>query len=185
MKKIVLTAALITSLSPLTACMGQMGLTQMTTGVNLKAVDNRYARAGIYFVAAPVYGLTATADVLVFNTIEFWSGENILNEKSPVVDMEVDSWGKINQYMPEETTESPLTMMGKPVKSTELKAANEQVLQIEITFEDGSNAMAKVAREDKLFSFYIDEQLIAQGTKQELNHHISLAVKSENNDQPS
>ena len=57
-------------------CMGQMGLSGMVTKGNLSVVDNRYARAGVFMLLSPVYGLAATADLFVFNTIEFWSGSN-------------------------------------------------------------------------------------------------------------
>ena len=40
--------------------------------------DSKWAQAGVHlaFVIIPVYGLSLLGDYLIFNTIEFWGGNN-------------------------------------------------------------------------------------------------------------
>ncbi len=81
-KKMKIAVAVALGVTTLTGCMGQMGVTQLVTFGNLKAVDNRYGRAGLYILLAPVYGISAAADLFIFNSIEFWTGKNIITGKS-------------------------------------------------------------------------------------------------------
>lgn len=72
MKKFALKAVVIAVLATtLTGCIGQMGVSKVVTKANLSAVDNRYGRAGLYVLLSPVYGIAATADLFIFNSIEF------------------------------------------------------------------------------------------------------------------
>lgn len=78
--KTTIAAALMSTM--LTGCIGQMATTSMVMyEVNLKGVDNRYARAGLYTLMSPVYAITAAADLFVINSIEFWTGTNPLTKK--------------------------------------------------------------------------------------------------------
>ena len=111
MKKLMLAMFVVLSSMSFSGCMGQMGLTQKVTGLNLKAVDNRYGRAGLYMLMSPVYGFTSGIDLLIINSIEFWTGTNPITQKTPaLVDTPVDAWIKANEQLPEETTEAPLTI---------------------------------------------------------------------------
>ncbi|MFZ6044078.1 DUF3332 family protein, partial [Vibrio natriegens] len=74
MKKRVYQAVALSILATtLTGCIGQMGTSQLVTKANLSAVDNRYGRAGLFVLLSPVYGIAATADLFIFNTVEFWT----------------------------------------------------------------------------------------------------------------
>jgi hypothetical protein len=102
-----LSAVLLISL--LTGCMGQMGLTKEATKLNLKVVDNRYARAGVYILASPVYGVTSFLDLLIFNSVEFWTGKNPITGKSPaLVDVKVNAWVKANESLPNDLQNAPV-----------------------------------------------------------------------------
>ena len=104
--KIAAVAVLVTSLS---GCIGQMGTSQLVTKANLSAVDNRYGRAGLFVLLSPVYGLAATADLFIFNTIEFWTGKNPITGKSPAVaDQPVDAIFKVNSKLDKSMTTVPL-----------------------------------------------------------------------------
>jgi len=38
--------------------------------------ENRWAREGVFLVCFPVYLLLGLGDILIFNPIQWWSGEN-------------------------------------------------------------------------------------------------------------
>jgi len=58
-------------------CFGKFQLTRKVYDVN-KAIDDKYVRSAAtwIFVIVPVYEVAALLDLIVFNVIEFWSGEN-------------------------------------------------------------------------------------------------------------
>lgn len=88
MKKIVLTCALAALLcSSMTSCMGKFALTRNLYTWN-DQVSNKFVNE-ILFVAfwiVPVYEVCGLADLLVLNSIEFWSGDNPLTASAKVVD---------------------------------------------------------------------------------------------------
>jgi hypothetical protein len=46
------------------------------SGWNRTVSDNRVVRQAVFLAILPVYSLTFIGDLLVLNTVEFWSGEN-------------------------------------------------------------------------------------------------------------
>jgi len=62
-------------------CFGKFQLTRKVYDMN-KAIDEKYVRSAAtwIFVIVPVYGVAALLDLIVFNVIEFWSGENPVAE---------------------------------------------------------------------------------------------------------
>jgi len=58
-------------------CFGKFQLTRKVYDIN-QSVDDKYIRSAVtwLFVIVPVYGVSALLDFLIFNLIEFWSGEN-------------------------------------------------------------------------------------------------------------
>ncbi|MBI5905476.1 MAG: DUF3332 family protein [Deltaproteobacteria bacterium] len=60
-----------------TGCFGKFQLTRKVYDIN-KSIDEKYVRSAVtwIFVIVPVYGIAALLDFLIFNTIEFWSGDN-------------------------------------------------------------------------------------------------------------
>ncbi len=73
------------SLVTLFGCVGSNAVTGKLMGFNVKAVDNRYARGGSNMLLAPAYGITI-ADYIVFNSLEFWTGMNLINKKPHIFD---------------------------------------------------------------------------------------------------
>ena len=65
------------------ACYGPFSLTKKLYRWN-SAIDGKWAREGVFLGLAviPVYGLGLLADALVFNSIEFWTGDNPMSTKS-------------------------------------------------------------------------------------------------------
>lgn len=89
--------AALTLVPVLTGCLGNMGLTGKVKEFNLEATEHRWGREGIFlgFQVFYVYRVCALLDLLVFNSIEFWSGENPINGKSPVVDIPMEAVEKM------------------------------------------------------------------------------------------
>lgn len=58
-------------------CFGKFQLTRKVYDIN-KSIDDKYVRSAAtwIFVIVPVYGFAALIDLIVFNVIEFWTGEN-------------------------------------------------------------------------------------------------------------
>jgi len=58
-------------------CFGKFQLTRKLYDIN-QSIDDKYVRSATtwVFVIVPVYGFAALLDFVIFNVIEFWSGEN-------------------------------------------------------------------------------------------------------------
>ncbi|MDE6279855.1 MAG: DUF3332 domain-containing protein, partial [Paramuribaculum sp.] len=81
MKKKILNVAVITllcgSMLPLSSCIGSFSLTNKLLSWN-RQVDNKFVNELVFFAfwILPVYEVAGAADLLVLNSIEFWSGSN-------------------------------------------------------------------------------------------------------------
>ena len=67
-------------------CIGNFGLSGKVRKFNLETSQDRWGRE-IIFVALyviPVYPFAGMLDILIFNSIEFWTGENPINGKPSV-----------------------------------------------------------------------------------------------------
>ncbi len=64
-----------------TGCIGQMGLSGEVRRFNLEMTEDRWGREILFVIlmVIPVYGIASLADIIVFNSIEFWSGKNPIN----------------------------------------------------------------------------------------------------------
>jgi hypothetical protein len=85
MKKrlIALTMALAMAASFSTACIGKFGLVGKVREWNLKQTQDRWGRWGIFILMyiIPVYPFSGAIDLLILNSVEFWTGTNpITNE---------------------------------------------------------------------------------------------------------
>ncbi|HEH9427523.1 TPA: DUF3332 domain-containing protein [Aeromonas sobria] len=150
-------------------CMGQMGLSGMVTKGNLSVVDNRYGRAGVFMLLSPVYGLAATADLFVFNTIEFWSGKNPITGKSPaVVDMKANPVIKVNQHLDPALKKVPLAMLPQGVREVEISYPNAQSAEMKLHYLDGSIGMMRGEKRGEMLDIYFDGQLVSTMTQDQL-----------------
>ncbi|MDE5629461.1 MAG: DUF3332 domain-containing protein [Muribaculaceae bacterium] len=75
------------SMLSMQSCIGSFALTSRLMGWN-KTVGNKFLNELVFFAfwVLPVYEVTALADVLVLNSIEFWSGENPMAKGTKVID---------------------------------------------------------------------------------------------------
>ena len=88
MKKIFLSVAVAALLcSSLSSCMGKFALTRNLYSWN-DQISNKFVNELVFvaFWILPVYEVTTLADLLVLNSIEFWSGDNPLTASTKTID---------------------------------------------------------------------------------------------------
>lgn len=155
--------------SQLAGCMGQMGLSGMLTKGNLSAVDNRYGRAGLYVLLAPVYGITAAADLFIFNSIEFWTGKNPITGKSPaLVDMPADAVFKINHKLDKDLTTAPVKL-----SRASMSAIDDNTLAMTLSYEDGTEQVMLGRKQGEMVDFYLDQEFIASVSIAEMERYVA------------
>lgn len=92
MKKYCLTAGIALTLAcslSLSSCIGSFALTNKVLSWN-NQVGNKFVNELVFFAfwILPVYEVTGIADLLVINSIEFWSGNNPLTASTKTVNTE-------------------------------------------------------------------------------------------------
>lgn len=108
MKRIIQSIALSFLIISLSGCFGSFNLTKNVYEMNDNATENGFVKSALMvgLLIIPVYEIAAIADILVLNTIEFWTGENPVamdegerrrqvfshNGKTYVVDAEKDQF---------------------------------------------------------------------------------------------
>lgn len=90
MKKNSLTVGCLIAIAaslPLQSCIGSFALTNKVLGWN-NQVGSKFVNELVFFAfwILPVYEVTAVADLLVLNSIEFWSGNNPVAQSTQVID---------------------------------------------------------------------------------------------------
>jgi hypothetical protein len=90
MKKKYLSVALVLTLCGsmlTTSCVGNFALSNKILAWN-KTVGNKFVNELVFFAfwVVPVYEISLFADVVVFNSIEFWSGNNPIAAGTKVID---------------------------------------------------------------------------------------------------
>lgn len=90
MKRHIVRVSLICALAammPLTSCIGSFKLTNKMLGWN-RHISNKFVNELVFvaFWVLPVYEVCGLADLLVINSIEFWSGENPIAANTRTVD---------------------------------------------------------------------------------------------------
>lgn len=71
----------------LTGCLGQNALFDKVQDWNATATNEKFVNQGISFVFwwLPVYGLTLLGDIIIFNSVEFWTGQNPISQEGAKV----------------------------------------------------------------------------------------------------
>jgi hypothetical protein len=134
-----LLAAVAGSLLLTTGCMGTNAVTQKVRKANLKVVENRWGREGVFLGLNIlwVYRICTVADLLVFNSIEFWTGENVINGQSPLVDMPI-----------EEVREK----IGIDVNMAQIERMNDHEAKLYLGFDNGDHLSFDVLRSDEEYT---------------------------------
>ncbi len=78
MKRRFLSVAMVIALASsmmFTSCIGSFGLSSKFLNWN-QNIDSKFVNAILFVLMSPAYAVTMTADLLVINSIEFWTGTN-------------------------------------------------------------------------------------------------------------
>lgn len=130
-----------------TGCMGTGGLNGKAKEINLKIVENRYAREGTFLVmnALWIYRISAVLDLFVFNSIEFWSGSNFINGKNALVDLPMDQ----------------VMLMGfEDINSAQIERVCENKAKLNVDFENGDHMTFDVLRDQDAYTVsYLGKEL--------------------------
>jgi hypothetical protein len=97
-----------------TGCIGNFGLSGKVRDFNLEQTQDRWGREILFVVlyVIPVYPFAGFLDIVVFNSIEFWTGTNPINGSASVTPIALQEW----------TTEdgTTVTMQGLPDNSIDV-----------------------------------------------------------------
>jgi hypothetical protein len=119
----------------LTGCMGHNGLTAKALKFNLTTTEDRWARefmfVGMFVVL--IYPICTILDLFIFNSIEFWSGENPINGKSPLVDIPMSEVHKMGMTQ---------------VVRAQVERVDEKLALLHLDFSDGDKVTFDVVRDD-------------------------------------
>lgn len=79
----------------MSSCIGSFGLFNKVLDWNKQATGNKFLNWLIFIVISPAYVLCGVADMIVINSIEFWSGTNPLAENIGKTENIMGSDGKL------------------------------------------------------------------------------------------
>lgn len=122
-----------------TGCLGTSGLSEKLKQTNLEITQNRYGREGIFFVLNLVwiYRICTILDLLIFNSIEFWSGKNPLNGRSPLADVPLAAAEKIGF---------------RDLERAQVELVSENVGKLHLGFRNGDRMTFDVLRYEDVYT---------------------------------
>lgn len=77
------------------SCVGSFGLFNKLTQWNKSATSSKFLNEIIFIIISPAYAVCSLADVVVFNSIEFWTGSNPMAHN---VGKTIDVMGQDGKY---------------------------------------------------------------------------------------
>ncbi|MET4695531.1 DUF3332 family protein [Endozoicomonas lisbonensis] len=175
MKKIVIKSTTCAFLGLLlSGCVGSNAVTGKVTEFNIKTVDNRYARAGVNFLLAPVYGISTAADYVVFNALEFWTGKNPINGSPHIFDTETESFIEVNDKIDPNLRDAPIKTSSSHnvIRSSQITEIDENSFEMTFNYESGETTTLKGVKSNDMVSFYMNEELVSITTIERLEDFI-------------
>lgn len=121
----------------MTGCMGHNGLLGKSLKFNLSMTENRWGREGIFVVMFPVNVIFAVGDLFIFNSIEFWSGENPINGKSALVDLPMSEVKKMGMV---------------EIVRAQVERVDEYTAKLHLDFENGDHATFDILRDGSSYT---------------------------------
>ncbi|MDR2036627.1 MAG: DUF3332 domain-containing protein [Bacteroidales bacterium] len=133
----------------LSSCIGSFGLVGKIHSWN-QGIGGKWVNEVVFlaFCIVPVYEVCVLADAIVFNTIEFWSGNN------PIAAGEVNNVKGENGMYAVETLENGY------------KITNEEGVEMKLVYDETSNAWCSVIGEQTM-------KLVTINTNQSATVHLS------------
>ncbi len=174
MTKVVALTAVAIALS---GCVGSNAVTGKLMKFNVEVVDNRYARAGVNFLLAPVYAITTAADYIVFNSLEFWTGKNPLTGAPHIFDTKTETMIDINDDLDDSLKEAPVAPISynRQIEKGEMNQIDENTFRMDITYNTGETSVLMGVKDGDKVSYYMDGQLVSETSIQALEQ---LAAES-------
>ena len=161
-------AAVLASSMTFTSCIGSFGLTNKLLTWN-KNIDSKFVNELVFiaFWIVPVYEISALADVLVLNSIEFWSGSNPVADAGKVQNVETE-----HGMYAIETTENGYHIEKEGEKAVDL-VFNESEQSWNVEIDGESTKLLEFKEDDKVVMFLPNGQEMPV----ELNQAGVLAFK--------
>lgn len=69
------------------SCIGSFSLTNSVLNWNKRATDNKFVNEIIFVLISPAYAVCSVADLLVLNSIEFWTGNKVIGQVGTTKDV--------------------------------------------------------------------------------------------------
>ena len=117
-----------------TACIGRMAVSSQVRKFNLSAVEGKWPRE-ILFLALyiiPVYPLAGAVDLIIVNSIEFWTGTNPVDGGARIAKA-----GDTRHVVAEDGSEAISTLRADGSIDIEVRAADGSVHFMNVVREDG------------------------------------------------
>lgn len=178
-KKVAMLTAVVSLTSALSACVGSNAVTDKVMQFNLEVVDNRYARGGVNILLLPVYALTLAVDVVVFNSLEFWTGKNPLNGSPHIFDSEVETQYQINEGLDPALRKAPLkpltnkTAEEKSVYSVQVNPVNDNTIDYDIVYTNGEKAVLRGEKVGEEVTFSLNGEVLTTASMNELSSYLA------------
>jgi hypothetical protein len=120
-------------------CIGTGALNGKVKEFNLKTVENRWARAGLFLglQALWITRVAAVADLFVVNSIEFWSGTNPVNGRVALADVSISEAEKLGF---------------RGVERAQVEMVSESDARLHLDFQNGDHMTLDVARRDETYT---------------------------------
>jgi len=185
-KKITMVMIATSLTGALSACVGSNAVTEKVMQFNVGVVDNRYARGGVNILLTPVYALTLAVDIVVINSLEFWTGENPVNGNPHIFDSKVKTQYEINDEIDPSLREAPLKPISnnrkteKSIYSVQSNPVNQQTIDYDIVYSNGEKAVLRSEKVGDEVQFSLNGDLITTATMSELETYASLQQLSSN-----
>ena len=152
------------ALSMFTGCIGRSGLTQKLRTWNLEVQETKWKRQAIAIPLFPVLYATNILDMVLFNTIEFWSGTNPINNEPAIVNLPVAALEQRGIYN---------------VASAQMRYTPDGI-QLHIIYENGADETLPAKNENGLYRFFRGSELLLEIRAEDLeDYHAALRAKIE------
>ncbi|MEL0630820.1 DUF3332 family protein [Psychromonas aquatilis] len=181
-KNVAMVATVASLTGALSACVGSNAVTEKVMQFNLEVVDNRYARGGVNILLTPIYALTLAVDVVVFNSLEFWTGKNPLNGNPHIFDSDVETQYHLNNELDPSLHEAPLkplTNVNTPEKSVQtvkVNPINEDTIDYDIVYTNGETAVLRGEKIGEEVKFSLNGEFVTMTSIDELEEYASNNV---------
>ncbi|CDT65308.1 conserved hypothetical protein [Vibrio coralliirubri] len=176
-KKMVLKLSVLMLIVPVvTGCVGSNFTTKKLMEFNVKVVDNRYARGGVNFLLAPVYGFTTLADYFVVNSIEFWTGSNPFDGTPHIFDSKVETMIDINGDLDPSLRDAPIDPLTyHNIEDSHIRTIDENTIEMEVTYVDGTSSTVTGVKEGANVKYFVDGEFVSETSVEALSEAFEVS----------